>query len=91
MLWWQESPDGQVTQRTGKDVMPLPPSGKVLVNVGAVGQPRDGDPRACYVIYRPEQNTVEFRRIEYDIKRAKKKIIRAGLPRFTAQRLSLGS
>jgi diadenosine tetraphosphatase ApaH/serine/threonine PP2A family protein phosphatase len=90
MVWWQESPGGQVTQRTGKDVMPLPPSGKVLVNVGAVGQPRDGDPRACYVIYRPDQNSVEFRRVEYEIKRTKRKIIRAGLPRFTAQRLSLG-
>jgi len=90
MLWWQESPGGQVTQRTGKDIMPLPQGGKVLVNVGAVGQPRDGDTRACYVIYRPEQATVEFRRVEYDIKRTKRKIIRADLPRFTAQRLSLG-
>jgi len=90
MLWWQESPGGQVTQRTGKDIMPLPPDGKVLVNVGAVGQPRDGDSRACYALYRPEQNTVEFRRVAYDIKRTKRKIIRAGLPRFTAQRLSLG-
>ncbi|MCX6972638.1 MAG: metallophosphoesterase family protein [Verrucomicrobia bacterium] len=90
MVWLQESPGGQVTQRTGKEVMPLPPGGKVLVNVGAVGQPRDGDTRACYVIYRLEQATVEFRRVEYDIKRTKRKIIRAGLPRFTAQRLSLG-
>ncbi|MEI6279680.1 MAG: metallophosphoesterase family protein [Verrucomicrobiae bacterium] len=90
MIWWQEAPGGQVTQRTGKEIMPLPPGGKVLVNVGAVGQPRDGDIRACYVIYRPEQNTVEFRRVEYDIKRTKRKIIRAGLPCFTAQRLSLG-
>ena len=90
MLWWQESPGGQVTQRTGKEIMPLPPGGKVLVNVGAVGQPRDGGTRACYVIYRPEQHAVEFRRVEYDIKRTKRKIIRAGLPRFTAQRLSLG-
>jgi diadenosine tetraphosphatase ApaH/serine/threonine PP2A family protein phosphatase len=90
MVWWQDTPGGQVTQRTAKDVMPLPPSGKTLVNVGAVGQPRDGDTRARYVIYRPDQNTVEFRRVEYDIKRTKRKIIHAGLPRFTAQRLSLG-
>ena len=90
MVWWQESPGGQVTQRTGKEIMPLPASGKVLVNVGAVGQPRDGDTLACYVIYRSEKNTVEFRRVEYDIKRTKRKIIRAGLPRFTAQRLSIG-
>lgn len=43
-----------------------------------------------YGIHRPEKNTVEFRRVEYDIKRTKRKITRAGLPRFTAQRLSLG-
>jgi len=90
MVWWQESLGGQVTKRIGKEIMPLPLDGKVLVNVGAVGQPRDGDTRAGYVIYRPEQNTVEFRRVEYDIKRTKRKIIRAGLPRFTAQRLSMG-
>jgi diadenosine tetraphosphatase ApaH/serine/threonine PP2A family protein phosphatase len=90
MFWWQESPGGQVTQRAGKDIIPMPPNGKILVNVGAVGQPRDGDTRACYVLYRPDQATVEFRRVEYDIKRAKRKIIRASLPRFTAQRLSLG-
>ncbi len=89
-LWWQESRNGPISQRTGKGVMPLPPGGKVLVNVGAVGQPRDGDTRACYVIHRPDQNTVEFRRLDYDITRTKRKILRARLPRFTAQRLSLG-
>ena len=90
MVWWQESPAGPVRQRTGKDVRALPQGAKVLVNVGAVGQPRDGDTRACYVIYRPDQKTVEFRRVAYDINRTKRKILRAGLPLFTAQRLSLG-
>jgi diadenosine tetraphosphatase ApaH/serine/threonine PP2A family protein phosphatase len=89
-LWWEEFRNGPISQRTGKGVMPLPPGGKVLVNVGAVGQPRDGDARACYVIHRPDQNTVEFRRLDYDITRTKRKILRARLPRFTAQRLSLG-
>lgn len=89
-LWWQESGNGPISQRRGKGVMPLPPDGKVLVNVGAVGQPRDGDTRACYVIYRPNQSTVEFRRLDYDVTRTKRKIMRARLPRFTAQRLSLG-
>ena len=90
MVWWQESPDGHVVQKKGHSLMSLPQTGKTLVNVGSVGQPRDGDSRACYVIYRPDQKTVEFRRVDYDIKRTKRKIIRAGLPRFTAQRLSLG-
>ena len=90
IVWWQESPYGHVSQRRGHGAMALPQTGKTLVNVGSVGQPRDGDSRACYVIYRPDQKTVEFRRVDYDIKRTKRKIIRAGLPRFTAQRLSLG-
>lgn len=89
MVWMQDR-DGRISNKEGKDSISLPDGGKVLVNVGAVGQPRDGDFRACYVIYRPDRKTVEFRRVTYDIKRTKKKIIRAGLPRFTAQRLSFG-
>lgn len=89
MVWIQEA-GGRIFGKKGEDVVELPGDGKILVNVGAVGQPRDGDSRACYVIYRPDKNTVEFRRVAYDIKRTKRKIIRAGLPRFTAQRLSLG-
>jgi len=87
---WIQGAAGRVAGKKGKDVVGLTQGGKVLVNVGAVGQPRDGDNRACYVIYRSEQKTVEFRRVTYDIKRTKKKIIRVGLPRYTAQRLSLG-
>jgi len=89
MVWTQDA-DGCIFGKSGKDVVVMTEGGKTLVNVGAVGQPRDGDSRACYVIYRLEQKTIEFRRVSYDIKRTKRKIIRAGLPRFTAQRLSLG-
>ncbi|MEX1119259.1 MAG: hypothetical protein WEB60_10755, partial [Terrimicrobiaceae bacterium] len=70
-------------------VITLPSKGKVLVNVGSVGQPRDGDPRACYVVFRSDVGTVEFRRVDYDIQRTQKKILRAKLPKFTARRLSL--
>jgi len=87
---WAQNDAGRITGKKGRAVIALGRTGKVLVNVGAVGQPRDGDSRACYVIYRPDQDTVEFRRLAYDIKRTKRKIRRAGLPRFTAQRLSLG-
>ena len=87
---WRASDGNHVTSRPGKGVMTLPLNGKVLINVGSVGQPRDGDNRACYVIYRQERGEVEFRRVAYDIQRTKKKILRAGLPRFSAQRLSLG-
>jgi diadenosine tetraphosphatase ApaH/serine/threonine PP2A family protein phosphatase len=61
-----------------------------MINVGSVGQPRDGDWRAAYVIYQPETMDVELRRIPYDIESAQRKIIDAGLPIELAERLALG-
>lgn len=49
-------------------------SGPTMVNVGSVGQPRDGDPRGCYVVLDTESFEIEFRRVEYDIDRTAKKI-----------------
>ena len=63
---------------------------KYFVNVGSVGQPRNGDWRACYAIYDIPANTLVFRRIEYDIVKAQKKIIDAGLPEILATRLAEG-
>jgi len=50
-----------------------------IVNVGSVGQPRDHDPRACYVIYDTETHSIEFRRIEYNTYKTAGKIIMTGL------------
>ena len=61
-----------------------------LVNPGSVGQPRDGDPRAAYALWSPEEHTVEFRRAAYDVDRAAAKIRAAGLPDFLAARLYEG-
>jgi diadenosine tetraphosphatase ApaH/serine/threonine PP2A family protein phosphatase len=55
-----------------------------------VGQPRDRDPRAAYVIYEPKSRTVRFRRIDYDIEAAQRKVLEAGLPARLAERLQLG-
>jgi len=63
---------------------------KYFVNVGSVGQPRDGDPRAAYVIYDLPQQTIELRRLEYDIPTAPRKIRAAGLPERLADRLATG-
>jgi putative phosphoesterase len=63
---------------------------KYLVNVGSTGQPRDGDPRTCFVIYDDEQNSVEYVRLDYDIQKSYNKIINAGLPVFLAERLLKG-
>jgi diadenosine tetraphosphatase ApaH/serine/threonine PP2A family protein phosphatase len=63
---------------------------RYLVNVGSVGQPRDGDPRAAYGIYKPEEASFTLRRVPYDIRRAQEKIRAAGLPPFLAARLAEG-
>src|SRR5204863_165636 len=56
------------------------PGKKYFVNVGAVGQPRDNNPKAAYVVYDVHEGTIELRRLEYDIAAAQKKILAAGLP-----------
>jgi len=66
------------------------PGKKYFVNVGAVGQPRDGNPKAGYVIYDLNEGTIELRRLDYDIPKAQKKIMEAGLPQRLADRLALG-
>jgi predicted phosphodiesterase len=63
---------------------------KYFVNVGSVGQPRDGDWRAAYAIYDLNAKRVTIRRIEYDIATTQKKIHDAGLPPSLADRLELG-
>jgi diadenosine tetraphosphatase ApaH/serine/threonine PP2A family protein phosphatase len=64
---------------------------RYLVNVGSVGQPRDGDPRACYAIWDREACAVRIRRVPYDHRAAAAKILAAGLPRALADRLAHGS
>jgi diadenosine tetraphosphatase ApaH/serine/threonine PP2A family protein phosphatase len=66
------------------------PAKKYFVNVGAVGQPRDNNPKAAYVIYDMDASTIELRRLDYDIAGAQAKIRAAGLPERLADRLSLG-
>jgi predicted phosphodiesterase len=63
---------------------------KYFVNVGSVGQPRDGDPRAAYVVFDARTRTVELRRVEYDICTTQEKILRAGLPDRLSARLQSG-
>jgi len=65
-------------------------SGKTLFTVGSVGQPRNYDTRASYVIYDDKENTLEFRRVEYDVQKASDAIRKAGLPTRHAERLHNG-
>ena len=68
----------------------LPIGRKYFINVGSVGQPRDGDPRASYVIYEPKGRKITYRRLEYDIETAQGRIRHAGLPERLATRLAIG-
>ncbi|MCX6597525.1 MAG: metallophosphoesterase family protein [Acidobacteria bacterium] len=62
-----------------------------LINPGSVGQPRDGDPRAAYVLYNSEEKWLTYHRVVYDIALAQAKIHEAQLPQMLANRLSNGA
>ena len=63
---------------------------KYFINVGSVGQPRDGDPRACCAIYDEDAETVELYRLEYDVKSTQDDMRRTELPLFLIVRLGAG-
>ena len=81
------SPDGPAS-----DFLDLTSGGPYLVNPGSIGQPRDGDTFASYVLAEdaPEGAQVTYRFVEYDVKKAQTKILAAGLPRILADRLGQG-
>ena len=68
----------------------IQPQTKYIINIGSVGQPRDGNPLACYAVYDTDTARVDIKRVGYDIQSAANKIIDAGLPLWLAERLKLG-
>ena len=87
--WFEE---GQPFQRAvdpdADAVLTFQADKRYLVNVGSVGQPRDGDPRLCYALFDGE--TMRWRRLDYDHKKAATRIQEAGLPDTLAARLIVG-
>lgn len=64
---------------------------KTMINVGSVGQPRDGDPRACYVLLDTDASTIKYRRLDYDVDTTVQKIYAIPeLDRFLGDRLRVG-
>ena len=68
----------------------LPPSARVILNPGSVGQPRDGNPHASYAIYDSEHGYFEVFRVPYDVVRTQEAVLAAELPPVLATRLALG-
>ena len=81
--------DGRTSHRQSlaKDVFPLEKGMQYIINVGSVGQPRDGDNRAKYVIWDTDGETVQVRCASYDIGKTVQKILELGFPEFNANRL----
>jgi diadenosine tetraphosphatase ApaH/serine/threonine PP2A family protein phosphatase len=76
--------------RSDRQLMHIDPDCAYLINPGSVGQPRDGNPRAGYVLYDSDAGVVTYCRTAYDVERAQQKIRDSGLPPILADRLSMG-
>jgi predicted phosphodiesterase len=90
-LWFSRDDDGEMSGSTAaadeeKDLS----AGTWLINPGGVGQPRDGDPRAAWLLLDTSRCKVQWRRVEYPIEVAARAIEEAGLPRALAVRLFSG-
>jgi diadenosine tetraphosphatase ApaH/serine/threonine PP2A family protein phosphatase len=63
---------------------------RYFINPGSVGQPRDQDPRAAYIVYDTDAGTIRFNRIEYDINQTQLQMRNVDLPMALVRRLELG-
>ncbi len=77
--------------RAGDAEVLLPHRGRALINVGSVGQPRDGDPRAAYGILDTDRQSIFLHRVAYDVAAAQARILEEGLPEWLAIRLERGN
>jgi diadenosine tetraphosphatase ApaH/serine/threonine PP2A family protein phosphatase len=78
-----EKPDSAITYTTTY-------RSRQIYNCGSVGQPRDGYPLACYLIYDTRLQQLTYRRVPFDHQSAAAKILAAGLPSHLANRLATG-
>ena len=79
-----------VSESLHNTTVKLEPFWNYLVNPGSVGQPRDGDPRAAFILYDPLERAISLQRVAYDVSKAQSKIRARGLPDFLAARLAEG-
>jgi len=89
---WESNPKTSARRCLKPSDSPVRLDGKkrYSINVGSVGQPRDDDPRASYMLYDYEQHLLLHRRVPYDIARAQSRFKKAGLPAHKAKRIAKG-
>jgi diadenosine tetraphosphatase ApaH/serine/threonine PP2A family protein phosphatase len=64
---------------------------RLMINPGAVGQPRDGDPRASWAVYDTETRIMQLRRVPYAVRKTQDKMMKSGLPIRLIGRLDVGN
>jgi diadenosine tetraphosphatase ApaH/serine/threonine PP2A family protein phosphatase len=90
-LWFWRNEGGRTLGEQAGAGMEIDLSkGEWLLNPGGVGQPRDGDPRAAWLLLDLERSTALWKRVEYPVDQAAQAIEDAGLPRSLADRLYFG-
>ena len=85
-----KTPDGAIQLLRAKRLQ-VAEGAQYLVDVGSVGQPRDHNPHAAYVLYDTDRRTIEFKRVPYPLEETQAKILAAGLPGRFADRLASGT
>ncbi len=83
------TPEGEIKVYSEPEA-DLNPEWRYIVNVGSVGQPRDGNPDSCVGFYDTETRRVQLQRVPYDIEKVQEKMELAGLHRFLIDRLAYG-
>lgn len=63
---------------------------RYLINIGSLGQPRDGDPRSCYLIFDTKTQTIRHKRVAYDFDSTQKRMAALGMPEYLIERLAVG-
>lgn len=84
-----ECADGMHRRRLGHDFTP-DRAERYIINIGSVGQPRDNDPRACYLIFDTDEWEATYRRIDYNLHLTQQKMQQAALPGMLIERLQTG-
>jgi predicted phosphodiesterase len=85
---YKSGSDNAVLSRQTEEI--LQDDCRYLVNIGSVGQPRDGDPRSCYLIYDTETGRISLRRVQYNVRDTQNNMAKVGLPEYLIERLTTG-